>query len=119
MLTLVHLKRACINWEEELTPTWDKFCLYFSDAIQQNEDHQDALADAGLANLAITRDELSKRLNDQAQHFYAQLAEQQAHSQTQLEALSAHLEHSSVPSEVPVLPDTVATAASVLELLKY
>ena len=71
MLALVHLKRACINWVKELSPTWDKFCLYFSDAVLQHEDHQAALADAGLANLAITDNELSRRLDDQddqAQH---------------------------------------------------
>ena len=113
MLTLVHLKRACIKWELELSPTWDKFCLHFSDAVQQHEDHQDALADAGLANSAITNDDLTRRLEEQAQQFYAQMAEQHAHSQTQFDALSAHLEHSSVPSEVP--GGTTNTAASALE----
>jgi len=111
MLTLVHLKRACINWDKETAPTWESFCQHFSSAVQQHEDHQDALADAGLANLAITETELNKRLADQAQHFLAQMAEQQANSNNQIaDALSAHLENTSVPSEI-IPSGTIAASA--------
>ena len=113
MQTLAHLKRACINWEHELTPTWNKFCSHFSDAVLQHEDHQDTLADAGLANLAQAETEFSRRLDDQAQHFYAQMATQRDELE---DAFSARMDNASIPpagipTHVPIPPGTVAASA--------
>ena len=123
---VAYLGKACDDWDDEVRimadpATWTQFKTHFTKCFLQYHNKQETLKDAGIANVALTEDDVSSIITSQLSlqdgHLSAAFAEKEA----QIQALSAQVDElsnsRSSPKQLSPSPSTTTDQSAMAAVL--